>query len=100
MKMLIVVYRYYLEEQFHALMKQTGVHGFSEIPVVLGGGETGKVMDSRIWPGHNACLFAALPEDELSRVVTAVQQLAESQRGQSGNPAPIRAFVLPCEQVV
>jgi hypothetical protein len=100
MKMLIVVYRYYLEEQFQALIKASGIHGFSEIPVVFGGGETGKVMDSRIWPGHNACLFAALADDELKRMVTAVKEMAESQRDQSGHPAPIRAFVLPCEQVV
>lgn len=100
MKMLLVVYRYYLEDDVQGLLAKLGVTAFSEAPKVLGVGEAGKVADSHIWPGHNSCIFAALPEDQIQQIVVALRTFSEDHRAQTGKPAPLRAFVLPCEQVI
>lgn len=99
-KMFLVVYRYYLEERVQALLSRLQVRSFSEAPKLLGVGEAGKVQDSHVWPGHNSCVFAVLPAEEIDRLVEAFRDLSRSHEKELGKPAPLRAFVLPCEQVV
>ncbi len=100
MKMLLVVFRYYLEDDVQRLLANLGVAAFSEAPKVLGVGEAGKVADSHVWPGHNSCIFAALPEAQIQEIVAALRVFSEDHRARTGKLAPLRAFVMPCEQVV
>ncbi len=99
-RMFLVVYRYYLEDRVQALLARLGVRSFSEAPKLLGVGEAGKVQDSHVWPGHNSCIFAVLPEGEITPLVEAFRELSKTHEQEVGKPAPLRAFVLPCEQVV
>lgn len=98
--MFLVVYRYYLEEKIQALLAGLGVTTFSEAPKLLGVGEAGKVQDTHIWPGHNSCIFAVLPDQEIDRLVRAFNEFSKKHEEEIGKPAPLRAFLLPCEQVV
>jgi hypothetical protein len=99
-KMFLVVYRYYLEEKVQAVLSNLGVKAFSEAPKVLGVGEAGKVQDTHVFPGYNACVFAVLPEADVGRLVDAFREFSRKHEEEFGKAAPLRAFVLPCEQVV
>ena len=100
MKMFLVVYRYYLEDQVRKLLSDMDVRAFSEAPKVLGVGEAGKVADSHTFPGYNSCIFAALPDEEVEHLVEGFRDFSEAYQEEHGKPAPLRAFVMPCDQVV
>lgn len=100
MKMLLVVYRYYLEDDVQGLLAKLSVTAFSEAPKILGMGEAGKVADSHVWPGHNCCIFAALPESHIAELISAFRSFSDQHRVRTGKPAPLKAFVLPCEEVL
>jgi len=99
-KMLLVVYSEFLETLVRDRLEQARVTAFSELPRLLGRGEAGPAEDTRIWPGHNCAIFAVLPETEVERVVQAFRDLVAEQQGGRTHGVPLRAFVLPCEQLI
>jgi hypothetical protein len=99
-KMLLVIYRYYMEERIHQLLTRLGVSAFSETTKLLGSGVDGKVADSHIWPGYNAAIFMVVAEEDVQALVDAFREFAAHHEGEYGGHAPVRAFVLPCQQVL
>ena len=100
MKMLVLVFRYYLDEEMQALLAKLNVKAFSEAPRIYGAGEAGIVAETNVRPGHNACIFAVMPEGQVEPVLAAVREFVRTHRGEHGKQAPLRAFVLPCEQAI
>jgi nitrogen regulatory protein PII len=101
MKMLMIVFRESLEEEILRLLKELGVKAFTELPSVVGAGEAGAAFHSFTSPGANSIVLTALSEDQTDRVVKGLHAYRDqlSQR-QHGAAIPLRAFILPCEQVV
>lgn len=101
MKMLLIIFRDSLEEEIHGLLKDLGVKAFTELHKVGGTGETGAAFHSFTWPGMNALVLAALPEDQADRVAKGLKEFRDQRiQQQRGLKVPLHAFVLPCVQVV
>ena len=60
MKMLMIICPENRQEEVRALVGEHAVHAYSEIPGVLGEGETGKHLGTRTWPGRSALMKAQL----------------------------------------
>jgi len=101
MKMLLILFRESLEEEIHGLLKELHVKAFTELHKVGGAGEAGAAFHSFAWPGSNAMVLAALPEDHADRVVEGLKAFRDQRaQQQHGVKLPLRVFVLPCLQVV
>ncbi|TLY26256.1 MAG: hypothetical protein E6K63_12835 [Nitrospirae bacterium] len=101
MKMLLIVFRDSLEEEIHGLLKEFSVKAFTELHKVGGTGETGSAFHSFTWPGMNALVLTALPEDQAERVVEGLKGFRDQRtKQQHGLKIPLHVFVLPCLQVL
>ena len=96
--MLWIVYNTSCDSEIRELLRDREVRAFSQIPKLYGQGDTGVVDGSWICPGHNSGIFTVLPDEEADALAQEVKALA-TQSGGCGC-VPIRAFLLPCEQVV
>lgn len=99
MKMLVVVYGKMLEEGILKLLEENEVKAYSEVPRVFGSGEAGRVEDSRHYPGMNASIFVALPEEKIAALSAAFREFLKLKHDH-GRPVPLRVFSIPCEQLV
>ena len=101
MKMLMIVFRQSLEEDIMKLLRELGVKAFTELPSVVGAGETGAAFHTFVSPQANSIVLTALTEGQAEKVINGLHtyrdQLAQRQHGAY---IPLRVFILPCEQVV
>lgn len=101
MKMLLIIFRDSLEEEIHGLLKEHDVKAFTELHKVAGTGETGAAFHSFAWPGLNALVLTALPDDQAEQVAKGLKEFRDQRiQQQHGVKVPLHAFVLPCLQVV
>ncbi|MEW6488488.1 MAG: PG0541 family transporter-associated protein [Thermodesulfobacteriota bacterium] len=98
MKMLTIVYNTSCDEEIREILKDRGVRHFTQIPKVFGQGDAGVVNGSLLCPGQNAMILVVLPDQEAHGVAEAVRELVLRTGG--CGCVPIRAFLVPCEQVV
>lgn len=99
-RMLLVIYSEFLETVVRDCLARERITAFSELPLVLGRGEAGAAEDTRIWPSHNCAVLTVLPGAEAGRLVQAFRDVVAEQQQRRTTPVPLRAFVLPCEQVI
>ena len=57
MKLVLVLCDTSRSQEIMKLQESHGATGYTEVPMVLGAGATGKRMDSRAWPGRGCMLF-------------------------------------------
>jgi nitrogen regulatory protein PII len=101
MKMLMVVFRDSLQDEILMLLKDCDVKAYTLVQNVAGAGETGVALGSFSSPGINSMLLVVLPREQADRSVEALQAYRDSLAEEHpAHKVPIRAFVLPCEQVV
>jgi len=101
MKMLMVVFRDSLQDEILTLMKDCDVRGYTLLQNVAGAGETGTALGSFASPGVNSMLLVVLPQEQADRSVEALKAYRdELAKDHPAHKAPIRAFALPCAQVV
>ncbi len=101
MKMLLVIFRESLDEEIRRLLRSLNVKAFTEASKVLGVGEAGMAADTFEQPGFNSLILAALDDEQAERVIAGLQQFREDMsRNQRGAKIPMRAFILPCDQVI
>jgi hypothetical protein len=98
MKMLLIVYNTSCEAEIRELLRDRQVRAFSQFPKLYGQGEAGVVDGSWICPGHNSGIFTVLPDADAEALAVEVKALVARTEG--CGCVPIRAFLLPCEQVV
>ncbi len=74
---------------------------YSEVPVLYGRSESGPVDDRGFGLGHNCAVFVVGDDEVVGRVSEAFTSWKESEQERRGDDAvPLRAFVLPCQQVI
>jgi len=104
MKMLMIVFRESLEEDVMKVLRELGVTAFTELPSVVGAGETRAAFHAfRTFatPQTNSMVLTALADEQAEKVIKGLNTYREqlTQR-QHGAYIPLRVFALPCEQVV
>ena len=96
MKMFLVVYEEYLDENTTASFKQAGFKAYTKMHDVTGEGEKHLPrLGNRKGPGKNHTLSFAVPDEEVPRLLGVVQNLRERYP-----TAGFRAFTFPLEQCV
>ncbi len=94
-KMVMLIFRDSLDDDIVSLLKQSGVKAFTEMHNVEGLGETGAAFHSFTWPGRNAMILAAMPEDRADRLVKMLREFRDERvKQQHGLKFPLRVFVL------
>ena len=100
MKMFTLIYHKVLSDEVRRILRRTKVTAYSEIPKILGVGPQGIFDDSRYSLGHVVCLFAAVPDEWISKLVAAFQELTDRQRKLHGKPAVLHVFIMECTQAI
>ena len=101
MKMLMIVFRQSLEEDIMKLLRELGVKAFTELPSVVGAGETGAAFHTFVSPQANSIVLTALTEGQAEQVVKGLLTFRDTLTDrQHGAYIPLRVFALPCDIVV
>ncbi len=82
-------------ERVRGLIDAHEVHGYTEIPAVLGSGTTGRHMGTRAFPGTTAVILAAVDTAKADEVLASLEELSKSCTKDEG----MRVLVLPVERM-
>lgn len=96
MKLIMVICPEERRQQLAALVEKHGVRSFTELPEVVGEGETGKHMGTHLWPGKSALLFTVVPDGKKDELLDALRECRTQLFPSEG----LKAFVLPVEEEV
>ncbi len=96
MKMLLIFCAGSKVESVRRLIDAHEVHGYTEIPELIGSGTTGLHMGTRAHPGTSALILAAMDASKADELATALGDLARSCSPDEG----LRVFVLPVERMI
>lgn len=96
MKMLMVICPEDRQAQIRELIEKHNVHAYTEVREVIGEGERGKKMGTRVWPGTSALIFTVVPDEKIGELSTALRKCATELYPGEG----MRALVLPVEQMI
>jgi len=101
MQMVVVVFRGSLESEVLKVLAKSGVHAYTDLPHVVGVGKSGARLDSFERPGFNALIFTVLEDQDAQRLVDRLREFRDRAAArQHGAEIPLRAFMLPCIQVI
>ncbi len=73
MKMLMAIIDSSKKEELERVLKREGISGFTEIPNANGFGSTGMKMDSAVFPGSSAVIYALLDDDQLASIASTIK---------------------------
>lgn len=68
MKMLMIVVDEAKKEELEILLNDAGVDGYTEIPRVMGMGDTGPRLGSRAFPRTSAVIFTVVAAERLRQI--------------------------------
>lgn len=101
MRMVMVIYRYSLDQEIRHALTSLGINAFTEVPKIVGVGDAGQAFGSLTWPGHHAILLSALENEQAEQVIGVLKEFRDHKVGlQGGGKIPMRVFLLPCQQVI
>ena len=73
MKLVLVLCDTSKSQEVMKLLESHGATGYTEVPMVLGAGVTGKHMDSRAWPGRGCMLFTLVERAKSDGLIGALK---------------------------
>lgn len=96
MKLVLVTCTDGCRPNLEALFERFEIDGYTEIPHVLGRGETGKHFGSRAHPGTASLFLAVLPNERVGMLTRAL----EAASGQCAVGEGMHVYTLNVEEVV
>ena len=78
------------------VLEQRGLPGYTEIPQVLGKGQTGRKLGTRAFPGATTLYFTVIPAAQVGGLSEALRQLRDARGPAEG----LRAFTLDTEELL
>lgn len=96
MKLLMIVVDSNHQEDVEKILDKHNVPGFSELPNVLGKGQTGRKLGNRAFPGSSTLYFTAVDGDICQTLCADLKALNEK----AGKEEGLFAFTLDAEAVV
>ncbi len=97
MKFLMIACDSGLQQDVLDVLAAVKVPGYTMFTDVRGSGETGRREGSPIWPGLNALLLIALPEETIPLLL---EHLAKLRIGYLGQPRALKVFSFPVEELI
>ena len=95
MRMMMVLSPSDCLEDVQKVLDEHDIDAYTEIPNVLGTGESGRKMGTRAFPGTTSMILAIVSKEEGDRLVAAVRNYAEDCQCCH----EVRIFALPAERV-
>jgi len=96
MKMLVIFCAGTRLKEVRRLIDEHEVHGYTEIPEVLGSGVTGRHLGTRAWPGTSSVVITAVAAPKAKELMAALESLARSCSPEEG----MRVLALPVEKMI
>ena len=96
MKLFIIIVDSDHREDVQALLDQCGLPGYTEIPTVLGKGETGRKLGNRAFPGSSTLFFAAVDDDCAARLPGELRRL----RDERGREEGLKVYAMETEELL
>ena len=96
MKLLLILVDSNHRKDVERILDEHNVTGYSELPNVLGKGETGKKMGSRAFPGSSTLYFIATEGDVCQTLCADLKVLRE----RAGREEGLKVFALDAEMVI
>ena len=96
MKMLMIFCAGTRLEEVRRLVDAHEVHGYTEIPEVLGSGVTGRHLGTRAWPGTSSLVITAVAAPKADELLSALESLAKTCAAEEG----LRVLSLPVERMI
>ena len=96
MRLLMIVVDSNHKRDVEKIMEEHDVPGFTEIPNVLGKGQTGRKFGSRAFPGSSALYFTAVHGDICKTLCRDLEELNE----RAGKEEGLFVFALEAETVI
>jgi phage terminase large subunit len=101
MKMVLVIFRRSLDQEVRRFLKGLSIKEFTEAPKMFGIGDAEQAVQTFSWPGFHSMIVAGLEEMQAQQVVEELKAFRDYLSSlEAGAKIPLRAFVLPCEQVL
>ena len=100
MKLLMIILDETVRDEVEAVLEKSGASGYTEIPMVLGEGLTGKRLSSRLHPGANSIVLSIVDDELLDAVRAALLATCTGRANNPGCPKPIHVAVLNVEQFI
>ncbi len=96
MKLLMILVDSNHQKDVEEILERHNVSGYTEVPNVLGKGETGRKLGSRAFPGSNNLFFTAVDGDICQTLCADLRALRE----RAGKEEGLKAFILDAETVL
>lgn len=96
MKMVMMIVDSGNKDEIKEMFEECDVPGYTEIPDVLGKGETGQKGGSRAFPGSSTLFMVALEQDCVDMLTEKLKQHHES----IGKSEGFKAFAFDLEELV
>ena len=78
------------------VLEQRDLPGYTEIPQVLGKGQTGRKLGTRAFPGATTLYFTVIPAAHVGGLFEALRQLRDARGPAEG----LRVFTLDTEELL
>ena len=96
MRLLLIVVDSNHKEDVEKILDAQAIQGYSEVPTVLGKGETGRKMGSRAFPGSSTLYFTAITGDTCEGLCDELKALKDK----AGREEGLKVFTLEAEMVL
>ena len=96
MKMVLMIVDASLADDIKQMLRECDAPGYSELPEVLGKGETGKKLGSRAFPGSSTLFMVALDETCVGQIREKLATLDKTV----GSTEGLRAFSFDVEEMI
>ncbi len=98
MKLLMIILDETVRDDVEATLEKHKVNGYTEIPMALGEGLTGKKLASRLHPGANSIVFSIIDDARLDPIKADLLQTCTRKTENENCPKPIHIAVLNVEE--
>lgn len=95
MNLVLVVFHETYTDDVRQVLESLAVPGYTEYRGLRGSGETGRRLDTGVWPGRNSAVMAVVSAEETDRVVEALKAFKATLPAPHGRPGGMKIFVLP-----
>lgn len=96
MKMVMTICPETRREEIQNLIEKHEVHAYTEVLEVIGEGQTGKHLGTRLWPGKSIIIFTVVSAGKKNDLVAELKAFHDRLYPGEG----LKVFVLPVEEAV
>ena len=96
MKLALIIYGTPIDPDVMEILETLELYSYTKWREVLGRGRTsGPHLDTHVWPGTNAVIMLALPDDRVADLIDALRPIKERLSHEG-----LKVYLLPTEEAL